>query len=32
MAQICLTMRLINQIETRVSHSDPILMCGDDIA
>jgi Family of unknown function (DUF6467) len=28
----CLTIRLINQIETKVSHSDPIKMRGNFIA
>ena len=28
MAKTCLTKRLINQIETKVCHSDPIIKCG----
>ena len=32
MAKTCLTKRLINRIETKVCHSDPILMCGISIA
>ena len=32
MAKTCLTMRLINQIETKVSHNDPVLMRGNSTA
>ena len=32
MINTCLTIRLINQIETKVCHSDPIFMCGNNIA
>ena len=32
MAKMCLTKRLINRIETKVCHSDPIFMCGNNIA
>ena len=32
MAKACLTNRLINQIETKVGHTDPIFMCGSNIA
>ena len=32
MVNTCLTIRLINQIETKVCHSDPMLMCGNYIA
>ena len=28
MAKTCLTRRLINQIETKVCHSDPVIKCG----
>ena len=32
MAKTCLTIRLINQIETKVCHSDPIFRYGTSIA
>ena len=32
MAKTCLTMRLINQIETKVSHNDPVFMRGNSTA
>jgi len=28
MAKVCLTVRLIGQAETKVGHSDPIILCG----
>jgi len=32
MVKICLTERFINQSETKVGHSDPIVLCGKAIA
>ena len=32
MINTCLTIRLMNQIETKVCHSDPVLMRGNNIA
>jgi len=32
MAKVCLTERLTNQSETKVSHSDPVILCGKVIA
>ena len=32
MAKVCLTVRLTNQTETKVGHSDPVILCGKIIA
>lgn len=32
MVLTCLTKRLINRIETKVGHNDPIFACGSSIA
>lgn len=32
MAKTCLTIRLINRIETKVSHNDPVFMRGNNTA
>ena len=32
MVKACLTERLINRSETKVGHSDPIILCGKVIA
>lgn len=32
MAYACLTVRLTNRAETKVGHSDPVVLCGKTIA
>jgi len=32
MTKICLTVRLTNQTVTKVGHSDPVFLCGKNIA
>jgi len=32
MVKVCLTVRLTNQTETKVGHSDPVILCGKIIA